>query len=910
MGDRPSANEKGPPERPTRTSLEKDTQTRDVPPRRAAVIEALEGADRPLHAREIVTRLAVAARHEAVLGRVLDDLVFDGTVTALPGQRFRLAGLGGGHSPKRGAGREVEGFLSAHPRGFGFVPTEGPGSDVFVPAESLMGAMHGDRVVARIVGENPKGLEGTIMKIVARRNAKIPGVLRKRGKSSWVEPDDQRVRGPIVLGRSDGTAASVGSDVEAARDGDAVVARITRFPATPDEHPEGIVEAILGAPGDPEVEVLKILMAEGVEEDHDPLAVAEAEAFGPVVAQDAFAGRVDLTHLPLPTIDPIDARDHDDAIWAERNADGTATVWVAIADVSHYVTPGSALDASAVVRGCSIYLPDRAIPMLPRALSSNLCSLLPDETRLCLCVEMKLDANGTILEKRIVEGFMRSRAKLNYEGVANALGLSTEAPRQQAAVAMVDSLKVLREISTTLRGRRMARGALDLDLPEAKVVLEGRTPVDVVKRAKDPGVAKAYQIVEEFMLLANEAVASFLIEHDLPGIYRHHGPPDPEKLARLAELCERIGVDLEDDIGTDPKALGAFLKKTASHPRKQVLHMVLMRSMKQAVYDVTNRTHFGLASEGYVHFTSPIRRYPDIVVHRAVKAYLRSKKVDKSDQGMEAMRTAATLASERERRAMTIERQVVDLDRAIVMRDRVGEIFGGTVSGLSPAGAYVAIDEPFIDILVRAETLGSHSYEPDEFGLALVAGSSGDRVELGDAMMVQIAEVSITRRTVFGRRMRDEANDDEAPRGTRRERRGGRKVESPAAVEVAQERAAREARRNAKGIKRSGRSGPPPSAPPSDAPRRSPAPRATSSGAAPPDADLPEDARGRPLRPKKPRIDRAPAAGAAKSPRALKKIAQSKKRATLQVEGRSGKKAGPKASASKKGGGAKKGKKR
>ena len=262
------------------STLEREPQNRDVPPRRAAVIEALENEGRPLHAREIVSKLRVDARHEAALGRVLDDLVFDGTITALPGQRFRLSGAGlggGGHQAPtrggRGAGREVEGFLTVHPRGFGFVPTEGPGSDLFVPAEALMGAMHGDRVVARVVGENPKGLEGSITKIVARRNAKIPGVLRKRGKSSWVEPDDQRVRGPIVLAHSGGGSAQgeIATALANAKDGDAVIARITRFPAIPDENPEGIIEAILGAPGDPEVEVLKILMAEGVEEDHDPL---------------------------------------------------------------------------------------------------------------------------------------------------------------------------------------------------------------------------------------------------------------------------------------------------------------------------------------------------------------------------------------------------------------------------------------------------------------------------------------------------------------------------------------------------------------------------------------------------------------------------------------------------------------
>jgi ribonuclease R len=413
---------------------------------------------------------------------------------------------------------------------------------------------------------------------------------------------------------------------------------------------------------------------------------------------------------------------------------------------------------------------------------------------------------------------MRSRAKLNYEGVARALGLSAEAPRQEAAEAMRDDLRLLREISTQLRARRMRRGALDLELPEAKVVLQGKTPIDVVKRARDPGVAKAYQIVEEFMLLANEAVASFLIEKDIPAIFRNHGTPDPEKVARFSELCERLGVPFDTEEGLDPRKLSAFLKKTSDHERKQVLHMVLMRTMKQAVYDVTNQGHFGLASDGYVHFTSPIRRYPDVVVHREVKAVLRGEKIDRSDDARETMRVAAVTASERERRAMTIERQVVDLCRALIMRDKVGAIYGGTVSGISMAGAYVAIDEPFVDILVRNETLGTAAYEPDEIGLALVASVTGDRIELGDAMMVEIQDVSITRRTVFGRRLRDESED--APRARRAARRGHVVEAAGPMTERAATRQRREDRRRSEGERKGGRaagSAPPSEAPPSEA---------------------------------------------------------------------------------------------
>lgn len=733
------------------------------------MVEILGGAGRALHAREIATRLEIAPRHENALNRVLDDLVFDGTIAALPGHRFRLSSAQVAATQKGDVGRSVEGFLNVNPRGFGFVATEGTGSDIFIPAEALGGALHGDKVIAAVVGSTSRGLEGAVSAIVERRSAKIAGLLRKRGRSVWVEPDDARVRGPVVITEVNEAAG--------ANDGDAVIVRIVRFPSMPDENPEGTLEAVLGAPGDPEVEVQKILLSEGVEVDHDPLAVAEAEAFGMEVTKNSLVGREDFTHLPLPTIDPIDARDHDDAIWAERKDDGGYRLWIAIADVSHYVRPGTALDASAVSRACSIYLPDRAIPMLPRALSSNLCSLLPDQVRLCLVAVVELDPMANVTSYRLAEGFMRSRAKLNYEGVAHALGLSKEAPRQEAAEGYREELVLLREISTQLRARRMRRGALDLELPEAKVVLEGKEPVDVVKRARDPGIAKAYQIVEEFMLLANEAVATFLLEKNVPGIFRDHDPPDLEKLARFAELANRLGVEFDVEDAGDPKKLAAFLKKTASHERKQVLHMVLMRSMKQAVYDVQNRGHFGLASDGYVHFTSPIRRYPDVVVHREVKAVLRGERIDRSEQALEKMRLAAVTASERERRAMTIERQVVDLHRALVMKNRIGEIFGGTVSGLSASGAYVAIDEPFVDMMVRSEGLGgTTAYELDEFALALVS-RTGDRVELGDAMMVQVEDVSITRRTVFARRLREENTASREDGGPRRVVRRGRSSE-------------------------------------------------------------------------------------------------------------------------------------
>ncbi len=709
-------------------------------PRRTEVVDLLASFGRALHASEISSRLGVEPRHAGALSRVLDDLVADGTVSALAGHRFRLAKK----ERDRARDQTQEGYLTVHARGFGFVAPLGGEPDLFIPAESMAGAMHGDRVRVRVVAQTSRGVEGAVAEVVERRAPKVSGILRRRGKSAWLEPDDTRIRGPIVLGRLD-----------EGREGQLAVVLIERFPESPDENPEGKVLEVLGEPGDPEVEVRKILLVHGVEEEHTPEAVREAETYGAAVAPDALSGREDLTHLPLPTIDPADARDHDDAVWAERLDEGGYRVWVAIADVSHYVRPGTALDTSARERGCSVYLPDRAIPMLPRALSAHLCSLVPDEVRLCLCAEIELDATGATTGSRVFEGFMRSRAKLTYEGVARALGLTTHGPRQDAAEEMVDDLRLLREISSLLRAARARRGALDLEVPEARVAVdpETRAPVAIERRARDPGVAKSYQIVEELMLLANETVAALLVGRKVPAVFRNHAAPDPEKIARFAALCEKLGVPFDAEDATDPKKLSVFTKKLRDHAQRAILDTLLVRSLKQAVYDVTNVGHFGLASKAYVHFTSPIRRYPDLLIHRAVRALSRREHIGRDDADIEALRTAAVVASERERRAMKVEREVVDLYRALFMRESIGDLYAGTVMAIVSSGVFVAIDDPFVEVLVRAEGLGDDAWEADDDGLALVATRSGERISLGDSMMVVIEDCSIPKRTVTARRV-------------------------------------------------------------------------------------------------------------------------------------------------------------
>lgn len=728
-------------------------------PSRGEVLELLEAHDRPLHAREIAAQLGVADVDYLGFQRMLDDLGFQGVLSQRPGQRFHAK------RAAQGKGAEREGILSVNARGFGFVASlDAAGDDVFINAEALGGAMHGDRVVVRVRSRGTRGAEGEIVKIVERGTKRVAGVLRRRGKSAWVEPDDARVRGPITLTDE---IDLVGAQGNSGNDGDAVIVAITRFPEFHGETPVGKLEAVLGRPGDLKVEVAKILVLEKIEEVHTEKAFAEADAYGAVVPEHMKEGREDLTHLPLPTIDPEDARDHDDAVWVERTPEGGYRCWIAIADVSSYVVPGTSIDDEAKARGVSVYLPDRAIPMLPRNLSSNLCSLLPNVERLCLCADVTLDASGSVVESRLVRGVMKSAAKLTYGGVARALGFTDLPPRQQEADDMKDGLRVAYEASRLLRSRRMKRGALDFELPEAKIVLDDKTglPTDILRRSGDPGMKRAYQLIEELMILANEVVARWMEGRQLPTIFRVHAPPDEKKLDRFASLCNTLGIPFDVESTREPKLLAQLLKSFADHPLAATLNSLLLRSMKQAAYDITNVGHFGLASKAYLHFTSPIRRYPDLVVHRTVHKVLLGERMKSIDEMRAEMGDAALQSSMSERRAMEVERAVVDLYRAFLMKDRIGERYEGTVSAVVGSGMFVALDAPFVDVLVRLEDLGEDRYAIDDEGLRVVGARSGDVISLGDRVVVEIIDVAILRRSVYGKRIHAGAPAGDRGRG-------------------------------------------------------------------------------------------------------------------------------------------------
>jgi ribonuclease R len=715
--------------------LEYDEAMARALPGRSDILSSLRAEGRALHVSELGAKFRVRPASRRHLRELLEQLVLDGTLSALPGDRFQVA-----------APRSLdrwEGVLSVHPRGFAFVNAAGR-EDVFIPPSGIGAALHGDTVEVAVVARSPRGPEGRVENIVRRRHPRIPGVLRRRRKSAWLEPDDERIRGPIVI---------VG-ELGDADDGAAAVVNITRFPQAPEETPEGELTRVLGVPGEAQVEVAKILERDNIREERDPGAEREAAARAAALSPVSLAGRRDLRKVPFLTIDPIDARDHDDAIYVERRPDGYRA-YVAIADVSEYVQPGSLLDIDASERCFTTYLPDRAIPMLPSVLASQHCSLLPGQDRYALTAIVDLDKDAAVLRCRLVEAVIHVAALLSYEDAAITLGFMEGEPKNAEAAAYKKDLRVLADLAKKLRKRRMKRGALDLDLPEPKVELDPETgrPRAITRRAKNPGIASAYQLVEELMLLANERVARWLSSKKSPAVYRVHAPPDPDRLEQLGLAAQRLGVPFDADTLDNPLGVSRWLKRIAKHPLRVVLEGLLLRSLKLAQYDIVNVGHFGLASEAYVHFTSPIRRYPDLLVHRLSKALLRGEPVISEPAAIEALRQSTTRTSEVERTVMQAEREVVDLYRCLLMMDKVGEVYEGRVSGLAGSGIYVVLDEPFVDVLLRFEALGPDRYEPSDDALSVFGRRSGDRISLGDRVTLVIDDVALLRRTIYGRRV-------------------------------------------------------------------------------------------------------------------------------------------------------------
>jgi len=732
-------------------------------PEKNEILQVLQAhAPRAMHVGELCGRLDVSRDAKDEVVRRLLLLADENLVGEMPGLRFRA--LAGSKNQKRGREKSkatrgrgskakeaerpglspsvspvIEGRLTMTRQGYGFVNVYDGSPDVFIPPDAVGPALHGDTVQLR-ARASAKGRDGHIVGIVERRLKNVTGTLHPRGRGMSFEPDDERLRSPMRV---------VGKVPKSAKKDNVTLAEIVTFPQRREDRPEVRILEVLGAQGVARIEVEKIKIRDGIREVFPDEVEHEAAALPARVDRDVAKSREDLRDIDLVTIDPETARDHDDAIWVKRQGKGFHLI-VAIADVSHYVTEGSVMDREAISRGTSVYLPDRAIPMLPPELSTNLASLVPNRDRLCMAVEMHIDDKAHVTSHRIFEAVMRSHGKLYYEGVARALGLTQHGPHQPSAEKRIPTLKILLDLSQRLRARRLKRGALDFDLPEGKIVLDTHgEPKEIVQSRRDPGIRQAYRIVEDMMLVTNETVAAHIKRHAAPGVFRVHGKPDPERISMFCQVAKSFGYELEEESASTPKQLSRFLRQIEGTNEASLLRYLLLRAMQQAIYDTDPTAgHFALAAKDYLHFTSPIRRYPDLLVHRILRSMMRNESLDAASLRPRLQRFAAQ-ASESERRAMIVERDVMDVYRTIYMQKHIGDEFDGRISGFAPFGIYVQIPDPFVSVLLPFEQL-EDTYEPDDLGIRLIGIRTSKIFTMNDQVTVRIEDANVQARDVVG----------------------------------------------------------------------------------------------------------------------------------------------------------------
>ena len=700
--------------------------------------------------KEILRLCGLNPGQQTDLKRVLREMVRAGEL-AHTGKRFHVPSAPGrgkatrpAHpAPARGrhavpravtrpGTREVKGVLHVHPDGYGFVHPmdEADGENIFLPPDQARRALDRDLVRVAVVRGRDGRMSGEILSVVDRKRQLVVGTYRIAGSRAWVESQDPSMPGPISV---PATQMAQGGDVVKVRLG--VGAELLGGA----RGLVGEVAGSIGAPGSPGAEVLSLAFAAGFSDEFPPEVMDQADGFGLELSSEDVEGRRDLRSLPLVTVDGEDARDFDDAIYVEPQGRDFRLV-VAIADVSHYVRERTPLDVEALRRATSVYLPDRVLPMLPERLSNGICSLRPDGDRLCMVADMIMDAAGRPLRSDIYPAVMRSHARCTYNEVQAVLDGQDVAHRS----AFKPHFQRMQALARVLRRMREQRGAIDFDLPEVKVQLDASgLPERMVQRER----MEAHRIVEECMLAANEAVARYFQEKELPSVYRFHGAPDEEKLAAFAVLAAAHGFQM--DPGTVQSGeLNQFVQGLAGHPEQRALNQLLLRSMMQAVYSAYEVGHYGLAAEHYLHFTSPIRRYPDLLVHRLLKAHWAAGKKRMSAQAHDAeearLDAMAAQSSERERAAMQVERDVVNFYAALLMKDRVGEEFAATVSGLTERGFFVQLAVELVEGMVRAEALGPMA-KLDTAAHALVF-PNGRKVRVGQKLKVRLTSVNTVRR--------------------------------------------------------------------------------------------------------------------------------------------------------------------
>lgn len=640
----------------------------------------------------------------------------------------------------------IRGRIVGHPDGYGFLVPEGAGSDLFLSAKEMDKALHGDKAIVRVIGVDRRGRpEGKIVEVTERANRQVVGRVIEEHGVRFVVAEDKRISQDILLAPPEKGARRAPKPSP----GQVVVVELIEQPSKHTQ-PIGRLVEVLGNYADPGMEIEIALRKHELPYEFSSPALAETRKLPDSVRKQDRKGREDLTELPLVTIDGETARDFDDAVFCERKGKGFRLV-VAIADVSHYVGEGSALDIDARERGNSVYFPRRVIPMLPEALSNGLCSLNPQVERLCMVCDMEIAGSGVIRRYRFYPAVIYSHARLTYTEVAAALHRGDSEARERLG-DLVPGLEMLDLLYRQLVKQRAKRGAIDFETVETRMAFDDNGKIERIEPYERND---AHRLIEECMLAANVCASEFLRERKHPSLYRIHEGPTPERLTKLRDFLRTFGFQL--DGGDAPKAqdYARLLDRIGQRPDRQLLQTVMLRSLRQAVYSPENVGHFGLAYESYTHFTSPIRRYPDLLVHRAIKSALAGRRYDPGSWEEVGLHCSMT-----ERRADEATRDVEAWLKCFYMKDRVGDEFSGSISSVVPFGIFVALDGVFVEGLVHVSDLGADYFHFDEKSHAMVGERSGRRFRLADRVRVRLVRVDMESNKIDFRLV-----EDAAPRG-------------------------------------------------------------------------------------------------------------------------------------------------
>lgn len=701
-----------------------------------------EEAYRPMDIQELVSVFDINPDEYKSFKKVLKTMEKEGLIIRTKKDKFGV--------PERLG--LISGKLEVHSKGYGFLIPENEGEkDVFIPSSSMNGAMNGDKVLVQITREDIKGKkrEGEVREVLSRANNKIIGVYEDSRNFGFVVPEDSRLNQDIFISKKDRNGAN---------EGDLVICEIVKW-ADKRRSPEGVIKEVLGKKGDKGLDILTIIKKYGLPEEFPAKVINYAENIEEEIPEKEYARRTDLRNLRMVTIDGEDAKDLDDAVSIERLDNGKFRLGVHIADVSHYVKEKNPLDREALKRGTSVYLIDRVIPMLPKKLSNGICSLNPKVDRLALSCFMIIDNKGKVIQHEIEETVIKTSERMTYTDVTKILENNDEELIKRYDY-LVDDFRAMEELCNILREKRMRRGAIDFNFEESKIILNDLgKPVDI----KPYDRAIANRIIEEFMLVCNETIAEHMYWTNLPFVYRIHEDPDEEKLEKFKEFVYNLGYVVRWGQEAHPRALQDILDKVKGKKEETVVSTLLLRSMMQAKYSPECVGHFGLAAKYYCHFTSPIRRYPDLQIHRIIKEQLNGKIDEKRIAKLSnIVEIASKQSSEMERLAQEAEREVDDLKKAEYMQERIGEEFSAIISSVTSFGLFAELPNT-IEGLIHITALDDDYYIYDEAHLCLIGERTKKVYRLGDEVKVRCSRVDIDNREVYFDLIEEEDKEEIVP---------------------------------------------------------------------------------------------------------------------------------------------------